>query len=126
MGMKYQLLLFVPVVVLIAFLAPAVSRFVLGERNQQAIAMVTPLAVVGFLWQISLLLHKPLEILCRTKRMLLGMAGALSVNIAGNYFLIPAFGFTVVAYVGIAASAAYLCFVLGLTPRAEFRRQVGI
>jgi hypothetical protein len=58
--------------------------------------------------------------------MVLGMAGALSVNIAGNYFLIPAFGFTAAAYVGIAASAVYLCFVLGLTPRAEFQRQMGM
>lgn len=125
-GLKYQLLLFVPVVLLLTLLAPTMCRFVLGERNQQAIALVTPLAIVGFLWQISLLVHKPLELLCRTKRMLLGIVGALSVNIAGNYFLIPAFGFTAAAYVGIAASAVYLCFVLGLTPRAEFQRQMSI
>jgi O-antigen/teichoic acid export membrane protein len=125
-GVKYQLLMFVPMGFSLVVLAPWVSRLVLGRGNPEAAALVLPLTVGGFLSQVCLLAHKPLEILCQTKRMLLGIAGALSVNIAGNYFLIPVYGFTVVAYVGIAASAVYLCSVLGLTPRAEFQKQMGM
>ena len=41
---------------------------------------------------MSLLIHKPLEIMCRTRQMLQAMALAFVSSVLGNYFLLPRFG----------------------------------
>lgn len=119
-GIKYQLLTFVPIGVVLVGIAPWVSRMVLGRPIPQAAELVFPLAVSGFLWQMSLLAHKPLEILCQTKRMLSGMAAALAVNLLGNRLLIPVYGYKAAAYLAVASSLTYLLSIFLLTPRARF------
>ena len=123
-GVKYQLMLFVPFVVCLTVFAPWVSRLVLGRTNPEAAALVLPLALGGFLWQICLLAHKPLEILCQTKRMLAGMLVALTINVAGNWLLVPRYGYLASAYLTVASSAAYLFLLLILTPMQELRKAV--
>src|SRR5207245_8672867 len=76
----------------------------------------------GFLWQVCLLAHKPLEILCQTKRMLAGILAALAVNVAGNWLLVPRYGYRASAYLTVASSAVYLLLLLVLTPMEELRR----
>ena len=119
-GVKYQLLMFVPIGAVLAVIAPWVSRMVLGRPIPQAAEIVVPLAISGFLWQMSLLAHKPLEILCETKRMLGGMSVALAVNLLGNRLLIPIYGYKAAAYLAVISSLTYLLSVLVLTPRAKF------
>jgi O-antigen/teichoic acid export membrane protein len=101
-------------------IAPWVSRMVLGRPIPQAAEIVLPLAISGFLWQMSLLAHKPLEILCETKRMLAGMSAALAVNLLGNRLLIPIYGYKAAAYLGVASSLTYLLSIFVLTPRTRF------
>lgn len=125
-SVKYQMIIFCAVFAVLIFTAPWVSRLVLGHGNLAGAPLILPLAVVGFLWQISLLFHKPLEIMCQTKRMLIGVAVALAVNVIGNYLLIPAFGYVSVPYVNIAAAAAYLIMVAVLTPITAFREQIAM
>ena len=121
-GMKYQALLFIPVGVALAVLAPWVSRLVLGKVNAGAAKIVVPLAVGGFLWQVCLLSHKPLEILCQTRRMLAGILVALAINVGGNWMLVPRYGYRASAYLTVASSAAYLLSLVFLTPMEELRR----
>ena len=119
-GVKYQLLMFVPIGAVLVLVAPWVSRMVLGRPIAQAAEIVLPLAISGFLWQMALLAHKPLEILCETKRMLVGMAAALAVNLLGNRLLIPVYGYQAAAYLAVASSLTYLLSILVLTPRTRF------
>jgi O-antigen/teichoic acid export membrane protein len=121
-GVKYQLLMFVPIGISLAVLAPWVSRLVLGKENAGAAGIVVPLAVGGLLWQVCLLAHKPLEILCRTRRMLAGILVALTINMAGNWLLVPRYGYRASAYLTVASSAAYLLLLFALTPMEELRR----
>jgi O-antigen/teichoic acid export membrane protein len=123
-GVKYQLLMFVPIAGSLAVLAPWVSRLVLGNASPEATAIVLPLAVGGFLWQVGLLAHKPLEILCQTKRMLAGILVALAINVLGNWLLIPRYGYRASAYLTVASSAAYLLLLFALTPMQEFRKAI--
>ncbi len=121
-GVKYQLLMFVPIGLSLAVLAPWVSRLVLGKANVGAAEIVLPLAVGGLLWQVCLLSHKPLEILCQTKRMLAGILVALAINVGGNLLLVPRYGYRASAYLTVVSSSAYLLMLLVLTPMEELRR----
>jgi O-antigen/teichoic acid export membrane protein len=121
-GVKYQVLLFLPIALGFGLFAPSITRFVLGKATPRAASIVLPLAASGFLWQLCLLAHKPLEILCLTRRMLAGMLVALAVNVGGNWLLIPRFGYQAAAYLSVASSATYLLLLLVLTPLRELRR----
>lgn len=120
-GMKYQVLMFLPIGVSLVVLGPWVSRVVLGRYNAGAAGIVLPLAVGGFLWQVCLLSHKPLEVLCHTKRMLAGILVALAVNVAGNWNLVPRYGYRASAYLTVASSAIYLVMLFVITPMEELR-----
>src|SRR5947209_6809181 len=121
-GMKYQVLMFIPIGLSLAVLAPWVSRLVLGKENAGAAGIVLPLAAGGFLWQVCLLSHKPLEILCQTKRMLAGILVALAINVGGNWLLVPRYGYRASAYLTVASSAVYLLLLLVLPPMEELRK----
>lgn len=121
-AVRLQFCLFFPVAGLLFLSSSILTRLVLGRPNAEASSIVLVLAAGGFLWQLALLTHKPLELLCQTKRMLAGIATALFVNICGNYFLIPRFGFRAPAYVMIASSLTYLLVVRIATPKS-FRVQ---
>jgi O-antigen/teichoic acid export membrane protein len=120
-GVKYQLAMFVPIGVTLVLLAPWVSRLVVGKGIPEAAALVLPLTVGGFLWQVCLLAHKPLEILCQTKRILLGILVALSFNVSGNWILVPKYGYLASAYLTVVSAVAYLLLLLVLTPKRELR-----
>jgi O-antigen/teichoic acid export membrane protein len=123
-GVSYQLLMFVPMGLSLAVLGPWVARMVLGKANAEAAGIVVPLAVGGFLWQVCMLAHKPLEILCQTKRMLAGILVAFAVNVTGNWLLVPSYGYRASAYLTVASSIAYLLLLLAMTPMNEFRAAV--
>lgn len=123
-GLKYQVLAFAPIGVLLAIFAPWVSRLVLGHANPRAAAIVLPLALGGFLWQVCLLAHKPLEILFQTKRMLAAIVVALATSVAGNWLLVPGYGYRASAYLTVASPVAYLMLLLALTPMKELRKAI--
>jgi len=123
-GVRYQFLMFVPIGIAMAVFAPWISRLVLGKPNAGAEGIVLPLAAGGLLWQVCLLAHKPLEVLCQTKRMLVGIAASLAVNVAGNWLLVPTYGYRASAYLMVASASAYLILLSVLTPGREFRDAV--
>ena len=121
---RYQLLLSVPVCATLYFLAPTVSRLILGREVPEATTVVLPLALGGILWQLAGLAHKPLEILCQTRRMLLAIFASIFINVAGNIIFIPRFGYRAPACLTVASSLAYLLMLFLLTSRVDLRRAV--
>ena len=123
-SLKYQSIIVLLFFVVLAVSSNQVSHLVLGRKYIASSALVFPLAVGGFLWQISYLVHKPLELMCLTKRMLGAMIVALTVSAIGNWLFIPRFGYVAAAYVSIAAPVSYLLVTAALIPLAAFRREI--
>jgi len=125
-SLKYQIAISLLFFLALSLLTRQVSQLILGSKSELNSSLVLPLAIGGFLWQISYLVHKPLELMCLTKRMLAGMMVALALSVAGNYAFIPAYGYPAAAYVAIAAPLTYLLAAACLTPWSEFRRSASL
>jgi O-antigen/teichoic acid export membrane protein len=124
-----QTLMFLPIEALGVMFAGPLTRLILGSGNVAPNSLLPLLMLGGFLWQIALLVHKPLEIMQRTKTMLCGMFGVLLIEFAGNYLLVPRFGMKSAVYVFLLGAIAYVVFAAlygrilslqepGLTPAA--------
>ena len=126
-SLKYQAGISVLFLLGLVVLAQQVNHVILGGKHDSSTSsLVLPLAVGGFLWQVAYLVHKPLELMCLTKRMLVAMIVALTVSVGGNYMFIPVYGYTAAAYVAIAAPLAYLVAAVVLTPVKEFRQELSV
>jgi O-antigen/teichoic acid export membrane protein len=125
-SLKYQIVISLLFFCPLALLTRQVSHLILGSKHGSTSSLVLPLAVGGFLWQVSYLVHKPLELMCLTRRMLIAMIIALGVSVAGNYIFIPIYGYKAAAYMAIAAPVAYLIAAVILTPLAKFRREISV
>lgn len=100
-------------VLLIAYLLKhffITSVLKLGECNNCE-GIVIPILIGIFFWQLSMLIHKPLELLNKTKIIMLGSFIALVSNVLLNFYLIPKFGYTVAAYTTIISALIYLVFI---------------
>ena len=80
--------------------------------------LLLPLLAGGFLWQLALLAHKPLELAHRTGAMLIAAFGALVVHAVGDALLLPRYGVDAAAWMLVVSGAAYVgaCWVLSLRP----------
>jgi O-antigen/teichoic acid export membrane protein len=105
-----QILIFLPIEALGVMFAGPLTRLILGPGNVVSNSLLPLLMLGGFLWQIAHLVHKPLEIMQRTKTMLCGMLGVLLIEFSGNYLLVPRFGMQSVVYVFLLGAIAYIVF----------------
>jgi MatE len=109
-----QTLMFLPLEAAGLIFARPIIRLILGTGdpagNPAAGSLFPVLMLGGFLWQIALLVHKPLEIMRRTKTMLCGMVGVVLIEMAGNYVLVPRFGMRSAGYVFLGGALAYVAF----------------
>ncbi|HEY1678535.1 MAG TPA: lipopolysaccharide biosynthesis protein [Candidatus Sulfotelmatobacter sp.] len=117
-----QFAIFVVALVGGAAFARPLTRIILGIDDPVAVRMVPVLVVGGFLWQLALLLHKPLEIAQRTTSMLAGLAGVVVFNIISCLFFIPRFGYSAASYILMFSAGLYIVFTLCVTRFAAFRR----
>jgi O-antigen/teichoic acid export membrane protein len=114
-AIRMQIVMFLPVEAIgIAFAAPF-TRAILGPHASAPPSLLPLLMFGGFLWQIALIIHKPLEILQRTKTMLCGMLGVLLIEICGNYLLVPRFGMESTVYVFVFGAIGYILFAILLS-----------
>jgi O-antigen/teichoic acid export membrane protein len=118
-GIRFEVLSFLPILIAFVLGARLIVRLILGHSLPGAELVVAPLLVSGFLWQLALLVHKPLEILCKTRRMLLAISVSLAVNLVGNILFIPRYGFLAPACTGALAAFVYIAMVYILIPRAK-------
>jgi O-antigen/teichoic acid export membrane protein len=112
-----QILIFLPVEGLGIVFAGPLTKLALGANHSVSGSLLPLLMLGGFLWQIALLVHKPLEIMRRTKTMLCGMLGVVVIELAGNCLLVPRFGMHAVVYVFVLGALAYIAFVALQTVR---------
>jgi len=70
--------------------------------------IIIPIFIGGFLWQLALVLHKPLEIEERTLIMVVCIMFSLVANLIGNIFFLPKFGILATAYTMIFSASIYI------------------
>ncbi len=112
-SIQIQTLMFVPIAAAGVVFARPLTRLILGAHTPAPAFLLPLLMLGGFLWQIALLAHKPLEILQRTNLMLGGMLLVLLIEVAGNFLLVPRYGLASAVYVFVAGATAYIGFALG-------------
>jgi len=99
---------FVAIVVLTSLKELLVTGLLGFGAETKVTDLVIPIFIGSFLWQMAMLLHKPMELKKQTKQMLLAVLIALVANIAGNILLIPIYGSVAAAYTTILGSAIYI------------------
>jgi O-antigen/teichoic acid export membrane protein len=82
-----QLAIFGAVLGAVSLFAPRMTRLVLGFDDPIATRMLPILLVGGFLWQLALLLHKPLEIAQRTGAMLGAMVASYILVLSASSYI---------------------------------------
>ena len=83
--------------------------------------LILPLLSAGFLWQLSLLTHKMLELKEQTTLMIIAIIPSLAINIIGNTYFLPILGGIATAYSAFFSSLAYF-IITGLHCIYSIRR----
>jgi O-antigen/teichoic acid export membrane protein len=110
-AIQAQALMFLPIeAVAIAFGRP-LTALIVGPNQGTSSSLLPMLMLGGFLWQIALLVHKPLEVMRRTTTMLSAMVSVFLIELAGNYLLVPHFGINGVVSVFVLGAVVYLAIV---------------
>lgn len=88
------------------------EKIVRVEYNETNSRLVPTILIGAIIWQIAMLVHKPLELKLKTKPMLVFVTMALIINLAINYYYIESFGIIVAAYATIICASLYLVLCL--------------
>ncbi len=83
-------------------------QIMIPELDNSMKEIMIPLFIGGFLWQLALVLHKPLEIEERTLVMVCCIMFSLATNLIGNIYFLPRFGIIATAYTMIFSASIYL------------------
>ena len=83
---------------------------IIPQLDNSMKGIMIPIFLGGFLWQLALVLHKPLEIEERTLTMVGCIMFSLVINIIGNLFFLPIFGIIATAYTMIISAFTYIIF----------------
>ena len=106
-------LIFITGFVFLWFGLDAILQFVLRESvpgNFRSIALLIYAGV--FLWQIAMLLHKPLELQKKTIHLAIGVLLAFVCNLAANYFLIKQYhSVAIAAWTTLGGSVIYVLYI---------------
>ena len=88
---------------------------IIPQLDNSMKGIMIPIFLGGFLWQLALVLHKPLEIEERTLSMVGCIMVSLVINIIGNLFFLPIFGIIATAYTMIISAFTYIIFSILLS-----------
>tara|TARA_B100000579_G_scaffold390927_1_gene365773 strand:- start:6066 stop:6359 length:294 start_codon:yes stop_codon:yes gene_type:complete len=78
------------------------------ELDNSMKEIMIPIFIGGFLWQLALVVHKPLEIEERTLVMVFCLFFSLVTNLIGNILFLPKFGILATAYTMILSALIYI------------------
>ena len=101
------LIMLVPLYLYMDYFFYLIQIMIPGLDNSMKEIMI-PLFIGGFLWQLALVLHKPLEIEERTLVMVCCIMFSLATNLIGNIYFLPRFGIIATAYTMIFSASIYL------------------
>ena len=85
---------------------------IIPEFNDQFKPLLLPILISGFLWQISLITHKILEIKEKTLLMVLFIIPSLIINMVGNIIFLPTVGLIATAYTSLFSALSYSLITL--------------
>ena len=88
------------------------TEMLIPGLNTDFAVLGIPIFISGFLWQVSLLIHKPLELSEKPKKMVLAIIFAIGVIVLGNALYLPRFGVLATAYSSIASAMVYIISIL--------------
>ena len=71
-----------------------------------------PILFSGFLWQLSLLVHKPIELAEKPIYMVWGILASLTVSVIGNLLLIPKIGLIAISINSVFSAAVYIIVII--------------
>jgi O-antigen/teichoic acid export membrane protein len=74
--------------------------------------LIIPLLLAGFLWQVSFLTHKMLELKEQTYLMVIFLLISLIINITGNIYFTPRYGIIAIANISLISAFVY-CLLTG-------------
>jgi O-antigen/teichoic acid export membrane protein len=104
---RYYILIVVPAAVFVGVFNRELVRLLLGWEFRAG-ARIIPVVLAGFFaWGFSMYGHKGLELMEKTRMMLLLVAGAVVMNLLLNWFLIPPYGYMGAA---IATTVSYMSY----------------
>ena len=83
------------------------------QISHQSKILIMPLFCAGFLWQLSFLTHKMLELKEQTIFMVISFVPSLIINIIGNSLLLPKLGAIATAYTSFFSALVY-CSITGI------------
>jgi len=88
------------------------SQYLIPNLDSEFRSLGIPLLFAGFLWQVSLLLHKPLELKEKPIKMVWAIVFALGIAIVGNGIFLPKLGVIATAYSSIASASVYILMII--------------
>lgn len=89
-----------------------IEKIVGIQVTQKSLEIVIPIICGAFVWQLAMLIHKPLEFGLKSKTMLLIVIIALLFNIVLNLLFIPSYGIVFAAYSTLFSALIYLLLSL--------------
>lgn len=105
----FEAILFIVIVVTAYFLREFFIEKILGlVVNKQSLELIFPILFGAFIWQLNMLVHKPLEFELKTKTMLLFTFIALLINLILNIIFIPKYGIVFASYSTLVCALVYL------------------
>jgi O-antigen/teichoic acid export membrane protein len=117
----FEVLIFIVIVVTAFFLRGFFLEKIVGIIiTDQELELILPIIFGAFIWQLAVLVHKPLEFELRTKTMLLFSIIALLVNVVLNIVFIPKYGIVFASYTTFVSALVYLLLsVFGISYRKK-------
>lgn len=91
------------------------------QLDRSLIYVLLPVLTGGFLWQLALLIHKPLELKEWSGLMLVMILISVGWNIAGNILFLPRYGVIATAYTSILSAISYILLSLLFSGKMIFR-----
>jgi len=82
--------------------------FLVPQMDRSLLYVFLPLLTGGFLWQIALLVHKPLELKEWSGLMLVMILISVGWNIFGNTYFLPRYGVIATAYTSMFSAGSYV------------------
>lgn len=120
-GLKYCLLIAIVVFIFFMIFQNLFYSKILHLQVLRQSLVSASLIGSAFLWQASLLLHKPLELLLKPRLMLVAIVAALIVNALANIVFVPVFGYPAAAVVSLVSVSTYIILIFAFLFR--FRKK---
>ena len=109
-SLKYELTILPVVLIGVIALSPILAKSIAID-TALFLKLSIPLSISAFLWHISMLLHKPLELNNQTVTMLGFAIVSLLTGACINIIFIPKFGYLIAAYTSLLTAFIYAMLV---------------